>query len=188
LTLLPKGYLEEAMKLALGALAGLLLAGLSWAQPAAAQGLPQGSYMRSCASVSMRGDSLVAYCRRPDGYSQWTWINEVNRCVGDIANHEGNLMCRYGAAQAAPPPYRAPPAAGPYGAPPAAPPYGAPPPAAAAPYGPPGYGSERQARCEALRREAEDLRARLAREFNPLERARIEGRLQEMREREERCR
>ena len=59
--------------------------------------------------------------------------------------------------------------------------------AQAVPVGP-GYGSERGERCGGLRREAEDLRVRLDREFNPLERARIEGQLREVHEQEERCR
>jgi hypothetical protein len=158
------------MKMAIGALAGLAIAASCWAEPAAAQGVPQGSYLRSCSEVQMRGDSLVAYCRRPDGRAQWSWINEVRRCVGDIANAGGNLACRFGTAQAPPPP--------PYGAPN----YGE------RRYGEPGYGSDWRARCEGLRREAFELRERIQREWNPIERARMEGRLQEVHQREERCR
>jgi|tagenome__1003787_1003787.scaffolds.fasta_scaffold19153931_1 hypothetical protein len=51
-----------------------------------------------------------------------------------------------------------------------------------------GYGSEMHARCGELHREAEMLRHRLDREWNPMERARTEGRLREVRERAERCR
>jgi hypothetical protein len=43
-------------------------------------------------------------------------------------------------------------------------------------------------RCVGLHREAEMLRHRLDREWNPVERARTEGRLREVRERAERCR
>jgi len=52
----------------------------------------------------------------------------------------------------------------------------------------PGYGSEMRERCVGLHREAEMLRHRLDREWNPVERARTEGRLREVRERAERCR
>ena len=52
----------------------------------------------------------------------------------------------------------------------------------------PGYGSEMRERCVGLHREAEMLRHRLDREWNPMERARTEGRLREVRERAERCR
>ena len=43
-------------------------------------------------------------------------------------------------------------------------------------------------RCIGLHREAEHLRGRMEREWNPVERARTEGRLRELREQEERCR
>jgi hypothetical protein len=52
----------------------------------------------------------------------------------------------------------------------------------------PGYGSEMRERCIGLHREAEILRHRLDREWNPMERARTEGRLREVRDRAERCR
>lgn len=73
----------------------------------------------------------------------------------------------------------------------------APPPHAAPPYGDqrygeprrePGSGSEMRERCIGLHREAEVLRGRLEREWNPVERARTEGRLREVRDQEERCR
>ena len=51
----------------------------------------------------------------------------------------------------------------------------------------PGYGSEMREHCGGLHREAQMLRHRLDREWNPMERARTEGRLREVRERAERC-
>ena len=36
-----------------------LLAGVAWA-PAQAQGVPQGSYLRSCGNVAVQGDTLIA--------------------------------------------------------------------------------------------------------------------------------
>src|SRR5437773_343288 len=48
------------------------------------------------------------------------------------------------------------------------------------------YGEDTRERCYGLRREADELRVRMDREFNPMERARTEGRLREVREQEER--
>jgi len=150
------------------ALAGLLLAGIAWIQPAAAQGLPRGSYLSSCMGAALRGDTLVATCRRADGREQRTSLPDVRRCVGDIGNNNGNLQCNYGGGRAGPGPgYEE------------------------RRYGEPGYGERRygedtRERCYGLRREADELRVRLDREFNPMERARTEGRLHEVREQEER--
>jgi hypothetical protein len=84
------------MKIASGALAALLLAGIGWSAPAQAQGVPRGSYLRSCTDVAVQGDSLVATCRRGDGSEQRTVLAEVRRCVGDIGNNNGRLRCNYG--------------------------------------------------------------------------------------------
>ena len=70
------------MKRGIGMLGGLLFAALCWAEPAAAQGLPQGSYLRSCNGVSLQGDNLIATCRRADGREQRTSLAGVHRCVG----------------------------------------------------------------------------------------------------------
>jgi len=51
-----------------------------------------------------------------------------------------------------------------------------------------GYGSDRREGCGGLHRESEELRARLDREFNPLERTRLEGQLRGIQEQEEHCR
>jgi hypothetical protein len=149
------------MRRGIGLLGGLLLAMLCWAEPAAAQGLPQGSYLQSCTRVSLQGDNLVAVCRRADGGEQRTSLAGVHRCVGDIGNMNGTLTCDYGGGAGPPPP--------PYGAPRA-------------------YGEERRERCGELYREAERLRARLDREWNPLDRSRIEGRLREAHAEQERAR
>src|SRR5205823_2734269 len=84
------------MKRGTAALTGVLLAGVAWMQPAAAQGLPQGSYLSSCMGAALRGDTLVATCRRADGREQRTSLADVRRCVGDIGNNNGNLQCNYG--------------------------------------------------------------------------------------------
>ena len=110
----------------------------------------------------MEGDTLVARCRTRDGGEQRSALSGVNRCVGDIGNSNGSLACNFGGrAQAVP--------AGPG-------------------YREPGYGSDRGERCGGLRREAQELRARMDREWNPMERARLASHLREVHEQEERCR
>ena len=88
----------------------------------------------------------------------------VQSCVGDIGNNGGNLQCSYGGGHAGPGPG-----------------YGE------RRYGEQGYGGEERERCGGLRREAEDLRVRMDREWNPLERSRTEGRLREIQEQEARA-
>src|SRR2546425_54987 len=97
------------MRTAIGILGGLFLAGLCGAEPAAAQGLPQGSYLQSCTRVNLRGDNLIAVCRRADGGEQRTSLADVYRCVGDIGNMNGTLTCNYGGGGAPPPPAYGPP-------------------------------------------------------------------------------
>ena len=53
-------------------LVGLLLAGLCWQQGAWAQGVPPGSYLRTCQDVELRGDTLFATCLRTDSSPQRT--------------------------------------------------------------------------------------------------------------------
>ena len=158
------------MKFAIAAAAGVLLAGMGWLQPAAAQGLPQGSYLRSCTGAGLHGDTLVATCRRPDGREQRSSLADVRRCVGDIGNNNGNLHCNYGGGQAGPPPG--------YGERRGEPGYER---------RESGYGGDMRERCGGLHREAEELRIRLDREFNPVERMRTEGRLREVHEQEARA-
>lgn len=50
----------------------------------------------------------------------------------------------------------------------------------------PRYGSDIRERCVGLHRESENLRIRLDREWNPLERVRTEGRLREVQDQEAR--
>jgi hypothetical protein len=167
------------MKITLGALAAVILAAISWAAPAEAQGVPQGSYLRSCSQAGMWGDGLLATCRRADGAMQRSVLSDARRCVGDIGNNNGVLQCQHASGRQA------------FGAILAEPGYAQPRSGAPSGYG---YGSERRygnegwERCRGLQREAEQLRARLDREWNPLERARTEGRLREVHEQQERCR
>ena len=149
------------MKIVSGALAAAVFGFTCWSLPVQAQGLPQGSYLNNCTGARMQGDTLIARCRTPDGGEQRSALAEANRCVGDIGARNGTLHCRFGgAAQAAPGPR----------------------------YGERGYGSEAGERCGGLRHEARELRARLDREWNPVERARTELRLRNIQEQEERCR
>jgi len=83
------------MKIGFATSAALLLAGIAWAAPAQAQGMPQGSYLQSCRDIGIQGDSLVAACRTVDGRTQRTALAAVNRCVGDIGNNNGNLQCNH---------------------------------------------------------------------------------------------
>jgi hypothetical protein len=153
------------MRMVSGALAVVVLAGLGWSLPAQAQGLPQGSYLSSCSGAKMEGDTLVARCRAQNGSEQRSALAGVRRCVGDIGNSNGSLQCNFGGGHQG----RADVGAVPRDR-------------------EPGYGSGRGERCGGLHREAEQLRARMDREFNPLERARMEGHLREIHEQEERCR
>ena len=76
-------------------LGALLVVAACWAQPTSAQGVPAGSYLRSCGEADLQGDPLIATCRRVDGYAQQTSLPAVRRCVGDIGNANGNLTCNY---------------------------------------------------------------------------------------------
>jgi hypothetical protein len=66
------------------------------ATPALAQGVPGGSYLRTCSNVRMFSDRLVAECRRMDGSWDRTVLRDVGRCVGGVANMNGQLTCNYG--------------------------------------------------------------------------------------------
>jgi pimeloyl-ACP methyl ester carboxylesterase len=58
-----------------------------------AQGFPPGSYLLTCSNVQTYGDRLMADCRRKDGSSGRTALRDVDRCVGDIGNLDGQLVC-----------------------------------------------------------------------------------------------
>jgi hypothetical protein len=65
------------------------------AVPVNAQGVPNGSYLQTCRDVAVRGDGLLADCRRTDGSWARTAIRDVDRCVGDIGNMNGQLACNH---------------------------------------------------------------------------------------------
>jgi hypothetical protein len=56
-------------------------------------GVPPGSYLRTCTHVATYGDRLIADCRRTDGSWGRTALRDLNRCVGDIGNMDGQLAC-----------------------------------------------------------------------------------------------
>lgn len=180
------------MKTVLAILAGAILAALSCMPPAQAQGVPPGSYRQSCSDAHIERGALVATCRGEHGRMTRSSLADVGRCTGDIGNLNGVLQCNYasgparGTAQAVPgygrqePGFAAPrePAPG----------YGPREGFGERRYGEERYGAEARERCAGLRREAERLRDRMAATYDPYERGRIEGRLREVREQEERCR
>ena len=96
------------MRIAIAALMALMLSSLV----GAAHAQPGGSYLASCRDVRMRGDALLALCRRIDGRMQRSILPDVRSCVGDIGNQNGMLVCNR-APGAAPPPAYAEPASPP---------------------------------------------------------------------------
>ena len=177
------------MKVLFGLAAALVLIGL----PAAvfAQAPPPGSYRESCRDVRIQGTTLTAVCRKANGRGEQLTALNVEHCVGDIGNNNGQLQCNGGRPAAPlPPPTR-------QGAAPVYPGPGYPPPPgyAALGYGPPGYGpppryGEEQAyreRCERLGHEEREIRERLG--YTPYgeERERLEHHLGEVRAEREQC-
>jgi hypothetical protein len=132
----------------------------------------------------MQGATLTALCRRANGRGEQPTALNVSRCVGDIGNNNGNLVCN-GGQPAMPPPPRsgtAPVYPGPgYGPQPGYPAPG---------YGPPPGYDERQAyqeRCGRLRQEEHEIRDRLA--YTPYgeERERLQYRLGQVHAEREQC-
>lgn len=54
--------------------------------------LPRGSYKQSCRDLSVNGDILSAECEKRNGNWRWTSI-DFSDCYGDVANHNGRLIC-----------------------------------------------------------------------------------------------
>ena len=57
---------------------------------------PEGSYSQSCRDIHMDGDTLYAQCQSSGGNWVPAQLERVDRCVGDIANVEGQLRCDRG--------------------------------------------------------------------------------------------
>jgi hypothetical protein len=164
------------MKRISGLFAVLALAGLSC--PAFAQGLPPGSYQRSCSDIRVHDRTMIAVCRDAKGRMRQTAL-DISRCAGDIANSNGQLQCNGGRAVA---PRSGPPGyAGPGSPAPGYPPSGYPPP----PYDQ--RGSYRE-HCEALRHEAHELYQRLEHTPYGEHREYLEHRLNEINYQRQECR
>jgi hypothetical protein len=82
-------YLRTGAGVAIAAAAVLSALG---AIPAQAQ-VPGGSYLETCSNVRAFGDRIIADCRRADGAWSRTALRDPRRCVGDIANTNGQLAC-----------------------------------------------------------------------------------------------
>ena len=99
---------------------GVILASALTAAPAMAQqGVPQGSYLESCRQVQVRwGKDLAAFCATRAGEWVVSRLDDFPSCDGDIANRNGQLVCRdmpapgslYGTLAPPPPPRPQPPA------------------------------------------------------------------------------
>jgi hypothetical protein len=55
--------------------------------------LPRGSYRETCRDIRMRGDYLSARCQTMSGRWNRTSLNDIDHCVGEIVNDDGNLRC-----------------------------------------------------------------------------------------------
>jgi hypothetical protein len=59
----------------------------------AGDSLPGGSYRQTCRSVKLRGDRLSAQCESVNGSWTRTSLDDIQQCVGDIVNDDGQLQC-----------------------------------------------------------------------------------------------
>src|SRR5260221_12587359 len=86
-------------------LPGLLLVGLCAMQPASAQDVPPGTYLRSCGHAYLQGGTLIAACLRTDGSARPTAVPAVQDCDGDICNMNDAPTWNFPGALTLPPPY-----------------------------------------------------------------------------------
>jgi hypothetical protein len=80
-------------RLSLGLSAALFLCATS----AMAQPEPDGTFTESCQNIQVRNGDLRAQCRAVNGSLNWTTLDDYEQCDGDIANLNGELVCRGGA-------------------------------------------------------------------------------------------
>jgi hypothetical protein len=68
---------------------------------------PSGSYLQSCREISVKGDVLYADCdydcSSHNCFTNHTHLNRVSRCIGDIGNSYGRLVCSRWSTQSAQP-------------------------------------------------------------------------------------
>ena len=57
-----------------------------------AQGMPGGSYARTCTNVQSYGGQLTAECQRMDGGWDRSSV-DLRGCPGGVANSDGRLTC-----------------------------------------------------------------------------------------------
>jgi hypothetical protein len=160
---------ELKVKQISGLFAAMALAGIAFS--ASAQAQPPGSYQESCRAIRMQGSTLSAVCRTVGGRERSTALN-IARCVGDIGNNNGTLLCSGG--RPVPPRQGAGP--------------GYPPPTGYGP--PPRYGEDPgyRERCEHLWSEERELHDRLANTSYGEDRQRIEYRLDRLHSESQECR
>lgn len=60
--------------------------------PAQAQGIPGGSYARTCTNIHVQGGQLTADCKRMDGSWDRSSVS-LQRCGGGVSNMDGRLTC-----------------------------------------------------------------------------------------------
>ena len=70
----------------LGLIAGAAMLAAASVAPAQAQGDSRRLVRRTCTDIHMRGDHLIANCRRVDGSWARTGVN-VDRCRGGVSQH-----------------------------------------------------------------------------------------------------
>ena len=80
-------------------IAGFALAIAPLCSFAQAPAYPNGSYSQTCTGISVSANSLKATCRKLNGNTQPTVLDELSTCLnsiaryGDIGNIDGNLVC-----------------------------------------------------------------------------------------------
>src|SRR5260370_30765548 len=84
--------MRYSISLAVFAVATLL--SLPGTARAAVRGGPPGTYLETCRDVRIDGDRLWARCEKADGNWRDTSLDDVYRCVRDIANGHGRLSCQ----------------------------------------------------------------------------------------------
>ena len=82
--------------------------GATGSQMSAQGQAPQGSSSSSCNDVRMQGQTLIAFCQKPDGTWQTSAIGPVSQCAGDIQNVDGHLTCSKSGVGSSTPPARPP--------------------------------------------------------------------------------
>ncbi len=59
------------------------------------RGFPRGTYAQTCRNIEIQGDRLHAQCQTREGRWNWTDLDNFRRCVGDVTNIDGHLICSF---------------------------------------------------------------------------------------------